>query len=411
MSLQDKIRSPLKGQKQKGPIWQGPESSEDNGGITFSMLSRFLVCRERFRLLVVEGLKPVHRFNHRIHYGNMWHICEEALAQWNLAASPVTKQPMWEKGLTTYCQALVKQYPFQQEDIEKWYNVCKVQFPLYVDYWRKNKDVVERTPLLQEQVFKVPYTLPSGRTVYLRGKWDSVDLIGKGKEAGVYLQENKTKGDIDERQLARQVTYDLQTMIYLVALNLGMNDTVAGSDAWQFGPVADGYPLQGIRYNVIRRPLSGGTGTIRPHQATKNKPAETTKEYYVRLATIIQERADYFFFRLKIEVSQSEIQAFRTQTLDPILEQLCDWWDWINFCDSPGRVVRTTTGKDIVVDPFSWEWSNHIVAKPQNLHWRHPFGVYNILDEGGSSDLDEYLTTGSESGLERVNELFTELKE
>ena len=62
-----------------GRIWDGPE--ED--GITQSLLSRFLVCRERFRILVVDGLKPVDQFSSRIEYGQMWHLCEENLAAGN----------------------------------------------------------------------------------------------------------------------------------------------------------------------------------------------------------------------------------------------------------------------------------------------------------------------------------------
>jgi hypothetical protein len=43
------------------------------------------------------------------------------------------------------------------------------------------------------------------------------------------------------------------------------------------------------------------------------------------------------------------------------------------------------------------------------LHYRHPFGSVNWLDEGGASDLDEYLATGSEAGLQRIDDLFPEL--
>ena len=69
--------------------------------------------------------------------------------------------------------------------------------------------------MLQEQVCDVPYNLPSGRVVRLRGKFDSVDLI----DGGIYLQENKTKGDIDKIQVERQLSFDLQTLMYSVALH------------------------------------------------------------------------------------------------------------------------------------------------------------------------------------------------
>ncbi len=44
-----------------------------------------------------------------------------------------------------------------------------------------------------------------------------------------------------------------------------------------------------------------------------------------------------------------------------------------------------------------------------DVSYQTRLGISNVLDEGGSSDLDEYLLTGSEAGLERTNNLFPEL--
>ncbi|MHC4278494.1 MAG: PD-(D/E)XK nuclease family protein, partial [Planctomycetota bacterium] len=246
-SLTVKLKEQAK--KPKGPVWKGPE--EDR--ITQSLLSRFLVCRERFRLLVVEGLKPADEFNHRIEYGSMWHVCEQySTSRW------------WEK-LADYAYRLCKRYRGQQEQIQHWYNVCKAQFPIYVDYWAKHNTIKNRTSLLQEEAFCVPYKLPSGRVIKLRGRWDSVDLIGKGRNAGIDLWENKTLGDIKEELLRRQLEsgFDLQTMFYLVAL----------TEAWPLNlwtQLKDkSYKLRGVVYNVVRRPLAGGKHSIRQHKPTK----------------------------------------------------------------------------------------------------------------------------------------------
>lgn len=360
------------------PLWKGPE--ED--GITFSLLSRFLVCRERFRLLVVEGLKTADGFNHRIEYGNLWHVCEEALASERSHFGEVVGTTLWEDNLKTYCQTLCKRYPMQQEQVSHWYNVCKIQFPLYVEYWSKQPDVQQCTPLLQEESFSVPYRLPSGRVVRLRGKWDSVDLIGKGKEQGIYLQENKTKGDVNERQLQRQLAFDLQTMMYLVALSYYPCSNY-GSEV----------PIKGVRYNVVRRPLSGGKGTIVQHKPSKSNPSGETKEhYYQRVSEVIKEDPGHFFMRWKVEITPADVDKFRQQCLDPILEQLCQWWEYM-------------LAHDAIIDSYSDVWS----FNKDGIHSRHPFGVWNILDEGGSSDVDEYLATGSEVGLQRTENLFPEL--
>lgn len=370
-----------------GPLWKGPEDE----GVTFSLLSRWLSCKERFRIHTIEGLRTEDEFNHKMEYGNMWHICEEALAAGDPTRRKVSKF-LWELPLLTYVLELCKRYSMSRSQIEHWYRVCQTQFPLYVEHWRKHADVTSRKPLLQEEVFSVPYRLPSGRVVILRGKFDSVDLIGRGKEAGIYLQENKTKGDIKEEQLKRQLTFDLQTMIYLVALE--RFDWTTKFDIMKSSSprsIWDGHKIKGVRYNVIRRPLSGGRGSISRHKATKTKSEESLKEFYERLSDIIggsgenSPGPDYFFMRWKVEVTPGDVKRFQTDCLDPMLENLCWWYEEVS-------------GKP------------HGKAKFPPTHWRHPFGVRNVLDEGGSSDLDNYLDSGSTVGLRKVDNLFPELE-
>ncbi len=357
MKLKDKLKSPKTEPKREEPVWKGPEVD----GVTQSLLSRFLVCRERFRLLVVEGLKPADKFNHFIEYGHMWHICEEH------------RDGDWSSVLKVYALSLCKRYPYQQEQIQHWYNICKIQFPLYISYWAGQKSEQNRTPLFQEQSFKVSYELPSGRVVLLRGKWDGGNLLGPKRNPGIYLQENKTKGSLDEGQILRQLQFDLQTMLYLVALDAHFPED----------------HISGVVYNCVRRPLSGGKGSIRQHKATTKKPAETAEHFYGRVKTIIEEDPSNFFMRWKVEVTTADLERFKREFLTPILEQLCDWWEWVSGCQlhNPAALFSSLDG----------------------LHWRTPYGFYNILAEGGSSELDEYLATGSEAGLERTETLFSEL--
>jgi len=348
--------------KRRSPVWKGP--SKD--GITVSLLSRFLCCRERFRLLVVYGLKPADTFNHRIQYGQLWHTAEEALA----------KGENWESAAFEYAKKLCRQYKESQEQVLHWYNVLKAQFPVYISYWSKHPDVLARKPLLQEFVFCVPYQLPDKRTVLLRGKFDSVDIIGKKKSRMVYLQENKTKGEVVEEQLRKQLRFDLQTMFYLVALTEWL--------AQARRPI-NKLPIGGVRYNVVRRPLAGGLHSIRQR---KN---ETKEEFYNRLHELIKENAEFFFMRWTVEVTRDDIERFKREFLTPILIQLCNWWDWAqNTYDA---------------DPFG-DFGNY-----DGIHWRTPYGFYNVLAEGGMTEIDEYLETGSELGLERTDNLFPELAE
>lgn len=375
----------------KSPVWLGPESDDDQGGVTFSLLSRFLVCKERFRIHVMEGLRPRQQFSHRMSYGNMWHICEE-----NFALLPKTHAVFLDGfflPLEEYCDKLRYTFRNDKEEITKWERVCKLQFPIYVKYWKKHPDMQARTPLLSEQVFKIPYKLPSGRVVYLRGKWDSVDLVGKGKAAKIFLQENKCKGDIDFAQIQRQLKFDLQVLMYLTSLQEkhgGETNGLGSSGVVKFASDFRATPIAGVRYNIVRRPLSGGKGTIVRHKATKNKSEETWDCYFDRLAVIITEDPENYFQRWNVEISSHEIERFRQTCLDPILENLCYWYD----CE---------TGKDILTKTDDYGLPPH--------SWITPFGCYNSLMEGGSTELDYHLETGSLVGLERVTELFPELKE
>lgn len=414
------------------PVWQGPCGQGWNGGVTQSMIARFLSCRERFRLKYVLGLEPHPKWNHKLGYGQMWHVCEEALSAFQ--PGYVTGEPdIWEPALNNYTLEQIKLYPLQRDDIEKWYNVCCVQFPEYVNYWKDHPDVLNRTPLLQEQVFDVPYTLPSGRVVRLRGRWDSVDLIkeecryckgvgnysrfnddaefidcikcsGSGRVSGVYLQENKTKGDVDQLRIERQLSFDLQTMMYLVALGWkpSCEDTPpmyyrhGGGNGLKVGE----YPIKGVRYNVVRRPLSGGRGNISPHKekATKTKytPAETAEQFYERLRRdYIVKEPEYWFFRIRAEISQKEIEVFRQTCLDPILETMCIWYEQLT-----GRWDEDNNPDAVVYGSSA--------IPPMN--YRTPFGVFSALEEGGATEYDAYMREGMESGLRRVEELFTELK-
>jgi hypothetical protein len=366
----------------------------------------------------MEGLTPSSDFNHRLEYGSLWHICEEALARGDdptRSGRADRRKPLWEDALKAYGQQLCEMYPMRQEQVDHWYNVCKVQFPVYVDYWSKHPDVSSRKPLLSEQVFHVPYSLPSGRVVYLRGKWDSVDLVGRQ----VFLQENKTKGDIDEVRLQRQLQsgFDLQTMLYLVALHWTNEHDRDGKGICEPHFRFDA-PVAGVRYNVIRRPLSGGKGSIVRGKGTKGskcvrckgtgqtvyhdgripcykckgvgrtggKPEETKDAYYARLQTIIANEPAYYFMRWQVDITPGDITRFRKECLDPILEAICDWYGWVTEQKLPLGVSL-------------------------GIHWRQPYGVYNPLAEGGDSDLDWHLDRKSDVGLARVSDMFPELKE
>lgn len=358
----------------KGPAWKGPEVD----GVTQSMLSMFLTCKERFRIRVIEGLGLVDQFVEAIEYGQMWHLCEEKHAE----------GVDWKQPLGDYANELLLKYPESTSSIKKLFRCCKIQFPIYAKYWQEHDDVKNRESIYSEMSFKVPYRLPSGRCVFLRGKFDSVDYIKEGRRKLIYLQENKAKGRIDVDKTQQQLTFDLQSMMYLTAMQQLHPDEAIG----------------GIRYNVIRRPLSGGLHAIRQHKGRlvnakdKNgkviktadgtpkkvrKGVETDKQFYERLGKLMEDNSDDFFYRWKVKISRDDLAHYQDNFLNPCLEHVACWYEH-------------ATGQEVSVDPKFW------------VHYRHPYGVYNRVNEGMLNPIDSYLNDGTMVGLTR-QPLFREL--
>lgn len=355
-----KVKAPPK----RESLWKGPTID----GVTQSLLGRFLACPERFRLYAMEGLREPEGFNLRMEYGTAFHLAEE----FTLAGKP------WQPEVLKYFQAVGKKWPASSAQALHWYNVLMAQYPAYLKHWAKHPDMKNRKPLYQEKSFDVLYRLPSGRSVRLRGKMDAVDVVGKQ----LYLVENKVKGEVLAEKMLAELPFDLQTMLYLTALSL-----------LELPDWAKKYPIAGTRYNVIRRPLSGGKHSISQRKgAGKAKTgAETEDEFYARLGGLIAEFPEEFFWRWKCEVDSNDLRRFQQRCLNPILEQLVDWWEWIQIdpFDPWGRV-----------DPEFEKYSTHFMF---------PSGVWNPTLEGRSSPYDSYLQTGSMIGLERTDNLFKEL--
>jgi hypothetical protein len=356
------------------PIWDGPEVNSPNGGVTQSLLGKFLACPKRFKVFIIDKLKPRSTFNHKLEYGNMFHLCDELYSSSNIG---VGSNLGWSYALKEYAEQLCRLYPFSQEEIYKWYSVCLCQFPVYISYWEKNYHSMKfgNRPIAKEHVFCVPYELPSGRTVYLRGKMDWID----DDNSEIWLGDTKTKGEVDVSKIERQLKYDLQTMIYLIALRHTYGNKV-----------------KGIRYNVIRRPLSGGKGSIRQ---TKN---ESIDQYYNRLAKYIQDEPETYFFRWETEKSEEDIEVFEKETLIPTLERLCIWWDCQTVINYKEQLIRSPGSS------ASWT-SNILTTLLDNIQYTTPFGIPSITNDYGS-EYDDYILTGSTANLEECTEMFTELK-
>jgi hypothetical protein len=350
--------------------WKGPRVD----GITQSKISEYILCNERSRLRLIEGLSVPQTFSPPLHYGQMFHVCEEF-------------PNSWEAQLNAYVANLAIEFPEKKDDIWKWWQVCKIQYPIYLEYWKR--DDVNREIILNEHSFWVPYKLPSGRWFVLRGKWDAIILLHNV----LYLQENKTKSDIDREKIQKRLAFDLQTMLYLVAIEASQRP---GKILGKF----NGKKLRGVYYNVIRRPLSGGKGTIRRHKGSKKVPEETWEHYLGRLKNevLIPDCASYYD-RFTVDIDGADIPTFKHQFLNPVLENMYDDYVWWWYCH---RYTK---------DHYDYSLREKLFPLHQKRNFRFPYGIYSNLVEGRGlgTDLDYLLDTGNDVGLVRNSPLFPEL--
>lgn len=347
-----------------GPAWAGPCDPSPRGGVTVSLLQKFLSCRKRFGVYAIEGWRAAPRFSHRIFYGCAWHAAEEAFAKTGFLDDALL-------AATHLANVESRTHPVSRQDIDKWANVVYVTFPEYVRYWSARPEDAPHVPVAQEQVFRVPYTLPSGRVVHLRGKFDGVTRDADGR---LWLFETKTKSEVDQAAISRQLTFDIQTATYAVAL------TQSSEYAGQL--------FAGVRFNVIRRPLSGGKGTIVRHKPTGKNPAgESEEAYYDRLRAYIANEPETYFFRWACEIGDGDLAVFRREFLDPCLEFLCAWYE------------LQTTRPHFNISRFDCRL----------LDYRTPFGLTSEIVDGYGSDLDGYLDHATTTGLVRTQNLFPEL--
>lgn len=150
----------------------------------------------------------------------------------------------------------------------------------YFDFYSEdfNFDFIEI-----ERQFKVPFN-----GIYMIGKKDGVVRYNKK----TWLFEHKTKGDVNEDQIIRNLDLNFQTQYYLLADRLEVELTKKKN------PKTKLTACDGVLYNIIRR--------------TKSHPKknEKLKDFLIRLREEIRRDHDYFFKRLEVEYTAEQNAEF-----------------------------------------------------------------------------------------------------
>lgn len=316
-------------------------------GISYSLLCKFRNCRERFRVSTVEGLRPADR-KEAMDFGTIFHKALEYTAQGKTTTQVITQLMKFYQG-TSMDPLLVKQ-------------ACTL-VPHYNRYYATEK----HNYIAQEEVFDIPYkSTTTGKIIRLRGRRDEVFL----RNGAIWLQENKTKTNIQEDKILATLPYDLQTMLYVYSMTHDYK----------------GRKIGGVLYNVIRKP------------GQKQKQNESDNEFLTRINEEIAKDVDnalatnemsHYFKRYEVELTPSDIANFYTKMLVPMLESVVVWWESIKS------------------NPFN-PWVDE-QGKPNPHHYQTPFGIFDPMTIG-VGDYFDYVTSGSRLGLEEIETCFPELQ-
>jgi hypothetical protein len=297
-------------------------------GISPTSLLKFLECRERFRIYKVEKLVPMVATD-ALSFGGLFHDMLDIYTEGKTKAAVL-------RYLTQRMQGKDQQAQYDAR-------VCYTVFEAYLErYAELDRD---RHYLGNEEAFKVPCVLPSGRRINLKGRMDQVFR----KNGKIILQETKTKSRIDKVLINHSMPLNLQTMFYVYCYEK------------KHGKLVDE-----VLYNVIRRPQS--------RQGKK----ETFEDFLTRLRDDMDKRSDTYFYRHTTELSPPMMETFLYQVLFPALEQLCMWWESIRH--SPFDPWKLPDGS----------------ANPH--HWIRPFGVYDSF-KYGKGDYFDKIVLGTNIGL------------
>lgn len=373
-------------------------------GVTQSLLRRFLLCRERFRIRYIEGLNKPMQWSQPLEFGSMWHYADE-------------EPDNFVKRINDYGLKLTAVYPHNTRQIYECTQLCLQHYYQYMLYKKTLTNNVMATPgsnvqalpsmkldvVSTEQSFRVPITFVNYDydtvTVPIRGKFDAilsvpslpVDNPEKNK---LILKETKTKGSIDGEYILDTMSSNLQVMLYLLALR-------------RLHPDCD---IQGVIYNVIGRPLGD-------QSAPKRRKDEPYIEYLKRAYYTYeysgnkQGGSSYpigkldtnkkplpspnhskWFREFQVTITNAEIDLFDAHTLSPLLREITAWWDSITSEYKGLRVPR--------LRPFD-----------SLRHYTMPSGIFDNLPRGYKGDDYDLIYKYNPSGYIKDEVWFPELAE
>jgi hypothetical protein len=279
----------------KHPLHIPPDRFDvDKDGVNASLLGRWVNCRELARLHLL-GWTPKRIGAGRI-FGTITHGVLENIysdiqsgeletlpSAKRVRAEVVKQEKLWRKY-----NPRADAETLQQLEISCL--MADAVLPMYFQRWHKDLSRMDWIELERK------FTVPLGSTT-LKGKMDGNFRPQAGKKI-IWLFETKNKsrlGESGETNLVDILPFELQTNLYLGAMEVMYQETPAG-----------------LILNIIRRP------------GFKGKKGETPEQLARRIESDVKKRPEFYFIRLRMTVDKRDLTRTRREH-EALVEEFVRW--------------------------------------------------------------------------------------
>ncbi|MCQ9207648.1 MAG: PD-(D/E)XK nuclease family protein, partial [Omnitrophica bacterium] len=260
-------------------IAKKPFYTLEKDGLTQSLLSMFLMCRQKAKLYL-KGWNSKW-MSDALMYGSLGHGILE-LAYLDIAAKRLKGTPS-ERQSRKYADRVEKQWLKENPktdtkallQLDIFLAILEKMLPHYFDFWSNDFKKI-RWEALEEQFDVVAKPMP-GLAIRTRGKQDGRFILRNE----LWLFETKTKSLVNEANLIDTLSLDLQVNLYLWAAYKKFSKTPTG-----------------MLYNIIRKT------TLRINKT------EPVPKFAKRVVQDMDDRPEFYFMRLEIPTSKEDILAF-----------------------------------------------------------------------------------------------------
>ena len=272
----------------------------ERDGITQSMISMWLTCREKAKLYIQGWDSKYH--SSALTYGSIGHGMLE-LAYLDIKAGKLKSPPTFSQS-RKYADLVEKKWRLENlkpntealQYLETSLALMEQTLPIYFDFWKKDFTKMNWKSL--ETNFKIPLTFDwpvseAKVTVLIRGKRD-----GEFTSPNLWLFETKFKSMISEGDIVETLSFETQVLLYIWAMWMENKKKVVP---------------KGVMYNIVRR------------TSLKQKSGEPLNKYALRIAEDMKERRKFYFIRMEAAITLPELEKFEKELIS-IVKDMYTWW-------------------------------------------------------------------------------------